>query len=572
MRRPGAGSRFRMRAAAVIAAIVPVLVAGCAGVPTSGPIEQGEQVGVEREDQFIRVIARPPRAGMTPEQVVQGFLDASASFDGDHAVARQYLTRAADITWRPAAGVVVYDGTVDYAERPGDEITVTAPLAGSIDDIGRFEVADPGRVTTTTFRLAQVDGEWRITALPPGLLLSRSDVDRAFRTYDVYFFDPTFAVLVPDPRTIPVIGPALPTTLARALLAGPSDWLAPAVRTAVPQGTALALDAVPVDAGVARVDLTAVVRATDDDTRRALSQQLVWTLRQVPDVTAIDITSGGLPLPVPGVGSPQPQDAWPGVDPGGLPAGSTPYLVVDGQVRRSLPEGIEPVPGEAGEGRRSLGAIAVSYDGFRVAGLDDRGAVWVGPMTTGGQLRRVLGRAAAGPTFARDGAIWTVDRDGQVQRILDDGSVAAIPVEGLPPRTTLVSLVLSRDGTRAALVVRSGGRTGLLVARVERRGDDLRLTAPIRVESRLTEVSDVSWSDAEGLAVLGSDGAGPLQVFVVDVARGTLRAVGSPSDPLSVAAAPGLPLLVAAADGSVYQVSGGLWKRWTDGTSPAYPG
>ena len=61
---------------ATVLALVTVL-SGCssitgsvaAQVPTSGPIEQGEQVGVQREDQFIRVIAREPRPGMTPEQV-----------------------------------------------------------------------------------------------------------------------------------------------------------------------------------------------------------------------------------------------------------------------------------------------------------------------------------------------------------------------------------------------------------------------------------------------------------------------------------------------------------------------
>ena len=47
---------------------------------------------------------------MSPTQVVQGFLDASASFDGDHAVARQFLTPPASADWETDAGVTVYDG------------------------------------------------------------------------------------------------------------------------------------------------------------------------------------------------------------------------------------------------------------------------------------------------------------------------------------------------------------------------------------------------------------------------------------------------------------------------------
>lgn len=558
---------------AVAAGLVALLLAGCSGIPTSGPIQQGEQVGVGREDQFIRVIARPPRAGMDRAEVVQGFLEASASFDGDHAVARQYLTTAADATWRPADGVVVYDGTAELAERAGDEVVASAPLVGSITDDGRYEVAAPGREARSVFGLTLVDGEWRIDALPQGLLLSRPDVDRAFRTYDVYYFDPQFEVLVPDPRTVPVIGPALPTALVAALLAGPTDWLAPAVRTGFPDGTGLALDSVPIDNGVARVDLTAVARSADDETRKALSAQLVWTLRQIPDVNAVEVTAGGQPLLVPGVSSPQPQDAWPAVDPGGLDASATGYVVQGGQVRRLLPDGPRAVAGQAGTGRPPLGDIAVSYDGLLVAGVDPAGTVWSGPMVTGGELEPLAaGSTPVSPQFTRDGALWVTDGDGVVRTVSTEGVVRRVPVEGLPVRTSVVSVAPARDGARAAVVVRARGRTGLLLARVVRRGADVRLTAPVRVESRLTEVVDVAWAGADGVAVLGSDGAGPLQAFVVDVARGTLRALGAPTDPVSIAAAPDLPVLIAARDGAVYQVSAGLWTERLRATNPAYPG
>ena len=41
------------------------------------------------------------------------------------------------------------------------------------------------------------------------------------------------------------------------------------------------------------------------------------TLRQLPDVQAVEITAAGQPLLVPGVPSPQPRDAWADVDPNG---------------------------------------------------------------------------------------------------------------------------------------------------------------------------------------------------------------------------------------------------------------
>jgi len=68
--------------------VMSALLTGCglgtgaftAQVPTDGPIEAGQLVSNTSADQFIRVIARPPRDGMSPTEIVQGFLESSASF------------------------------------------------------------------------------------------------------------------------------------------------------------------------------------------------------------------------------------------------------------------------------------------------------------------------------------------------------------------------------------------------------------------------------------------------------------------------------------------------------------
>ena len=321
--------RSRRILAGTVSLMFIVVLAGCgtmsssivAQVPTSGPIQQGEQISTNREDQFIRVIARGPVAGMTSSEIVQGFLDASASFDGDHAVARQYLTDEANRLWEPSTGVAVYEGAGELAAY-GYEVTFKASEAGRISAIGHYDVAAPGTELKGAFALVRDQGEWRIDRAPPGLILSLADVDRSFRSLSVYFFDPTFSTLVPDPRMIPVLGPGQATTLVKYLVAGPSEWLLPAVRTGFPNGVGLGIESVPVVSGVAVVDLTPDVRLAGDSARQALSQQLVWTLRQVPGVSDVSITALGQPLSVPGVAAPQPRDSWPGVDPGGLPPGS----------------------------------------------------------------------------------------------------------------------------------------------------------------------------------------------------------------------------------------------------------
>jgi hypothetical protein len=98
------------------------------------------------------------------------------------------------------------------------------------------------------------------------------------------------------------------------------------------------------------------------------------------------------------------------------------------------------------------------------------------------------------------------------------------------------------------------------------------LQAPIRIESKLTDVTDVSWSSSNTVAVIGSESAGALQGYEIDLSRGDVVPQGSPEDPVNIAAAPGLPTLIASADGKVYENSTGSWIERITAVAPAYPG
>lgn len=571
----------------VCLAATGVLLAGCgtvasvpqaftAQVPTTGPIQQGAQVAGSNVDQFIRVIARPPTPNMTATQIVQGFLEASASFDGNHAVAREYLTPDASARWDSSSQVVVYEGTPSLTES-GPSVQVRASRVGRIASTGRYEVDEPGTEASATFRIVETDLGLRIDGLPDGLLLSQTDVDRAFRSYALYFFDPTFQILVPDARMLPVVGPSLATTLVRRLLGGPNEWLLPAVRTGFPDGVDLNIDAVLVDSGIARVDLTSSVQLADDAARRALSQQLVWTLRQLPDVQAVDITAAGQPFFVPGVGNPQSRDAWPDVDPAGLSANAAAYVASTIGVRQITDDGTIPVPGQAGTREPLLVDIAVSLDASRITGVDVDGRVWSGVMAEGATLLE-FDELPEPVHLAYDGDVnvWAVDESGAASLYSPSGRAFPIAIEGLNDGDELTALVPSRDGTRAAMLVVRGTRSYVLVARVVRPSPTGRVgitvQAPLRVESRLVEAVDVAWSSADSLAVLGSESAGSLQAYEVAIGRGLLLAQGAPEGPVSIAAAPGFPTLIAAADGVVYDNTTGSWSGRVNATSPNYPG
>ncbi|MSW43841.1 MAG: hypothetical protein F2836_03615, partial [Actinobacteria bacterium] len=185
----------------------------------------------------------------------------------------------------------------------------------------------------------------------------------------------------------------------------------------------------------------------------------------------------------------------------------------------------------------------------------------------------LAGATLSNPVFDRSGVLWVVDAEEGLGLVRPDGTRSNIRVSGLEPRARVRSATPSRDGTRAALVVQSGPRTSLLLGRIVRSGPggEISIDEPIRIESRLTEVVDVGWSGADSVAVLGSIEAGSLEVFDIDLARGSVAALGAPEAPVSIAAAPGLPMLVGGADGQVYEFTAGSWRSRVNGTAPAYP-
>ena len=566
-------NRPRTIATAVAVLVCAPVLGACVTIPTSGPVQQGIEVGIAPIDQVIRVIARPPVPDMTPTEIVSGFLQASASFEDDHAVARLYLTPEAALTWQPQTGVSVYEGVPTIVPDGVNTTAMTATQVGAIDAEGRYQVAAPGTLIQARLQLEFVSGSWRIATPPPGLLLSRSDVDRAYRAYEVYFLDPTFSTLVPDPRYFPIDGPTPATALARALVQGPTERLAPAVRTGVPDGTTLAVDAVPVIDGVARVDLSPDVRLADEATRRAISAQFAWTLRQVPGVRLLDLNAGGQSLDVAGAPNPQPLDAWPAYDPNAMPNGSRALGVING--RAVTLDGVAPLPvsGPAGLADPPLDGIAASLQSTVIAGLDAQARLWIGPLTSGGVLTSPLEEPGQSrPSFGRGPEAWVVGPDAVLRRVSADGLVAIIPVDGLHPKAVLESVAISRDGTRAALTVRRGPRTIVMLAIVTTREGSMRIESPVRVDNRLTAVLDVVWGDDDRLIALGVEGATAPSIYEIDLSRWQMRSLGGPPSPVRVAAAPGSPILVGTEQGRIWTYTAGPWRPGSRGGSPTYPG
>lgn len=565
-----------LRAMAGLAAAAALLSA-CAGIPSSGPVRQGAEVGSERNEPFIQLIAREPVAGLTEQQVLDGFLQASASFDNDHAVARDYLAPEVRHTWRPGVGVVVYDdssGNRALLDQQGSVITLRATEVARISEQGEYAASPGGTVATAKFTLRKVGGEWRIASLPDGLFLTQLDVARAYRSFDLYFPDPTKTVLVPNPVLLPV-GSGVSTSLVHALLEGPSAWLAPAVATAFPVGTTL-VGSAPVRNNVVEVDLSSEAARAGSEDMKAMSAQLVWTLRQLSDVAAVQISVDGVPLNVPGASPAQPRDAWPSFDPDALRSSALGYFVRDGRVYSFGSGDPSAVPGPFGDGQVVVRSPAVSLEGDLLAGLDASGRLVVGRLASGEKAAVLLtGTSLSAPSWDIFGNAWVVDRTkaGPVVWTVRPGEKPRrVTTVGLPPGQIL-ALSVARDGARAAVVIKGvdGGR--LYVGRMERAENGITLAGLRPVESSYNDVLDVSWNTADRLVVLGVGPAGITQPSIVDLSGVVLRDLGSVGKNItSVAGAPGRPVLAATVNGKVFQYSDLNWTELGPGVDPAYPG
>ncbi|MQA33238.1 LpqB family beta-propeller domain-containing protein [Modestobacter roseus] len=552
------------RCAALLSLLAVLLLAGCSTVPSSSPTVRITQVA-QPPSGDVGVEPFGPVAGATPEEVVRGFIEASASPARNHPVARQYLAAGAAESWSDADGVTIISR--DYAAvrtQPGT-VEVTASQVGTVDRRGVFTIAGD-EPYNRSFTLVEEDGEWRITDPPPGLVMLQPDFERTYDQLDAFFLDPTRSRVVPDPRYL-VSGDAQLNLLVERLIAGPAPTLAAGVEN--PLAGAELRSAVEVSGQTATVDLTWPDQVTDT-TLEAAAGQLVWTLVRA-GLGAVEVLRDGQPLDVADLPVTQTIDDWVRLDPDYAPADAVGHYLADGALRRAT-DG-EPAPGPAGEGVYGLQSAAITTDREGALGLTAGVSTTVSPTGApatlfagpyGGEMAPVLGGPGfTPPTSAGPRAeVWTV-RDGtEVVRLAAGGAPQTVSATTLAGLGRATAFELSPDGVRAAVVIQGpdGGR--LYVGTVVRDEEavsvrDLRSIAP-----SLRQVTDVAWRSADALVVLaaaaGEERAVPWSVDVDGWALTQLATAGLPGDRTGLAAAPGRPLLVSA-DGTIWQLVSGTW-------------
>jgi hypothetical protein len=517
---------MRRRYAAGLAACGVLAVSACGGLATNSTIQPGLEVGSVQENE-VRVEVNPVAPGSSPQEVVQGFIKAAAASDDQYQAARSYLASGPQGSWRPDSSVVVFGSDSEVTYKPSNDNTVTAVAnaIARIDGAGRYEELAPNATATVKFTLGRTSGEWRITDVPEnfGTWLSRADLDRLYDPFRIYYVSAGDHRLVPDIRWLP-LGTGLATRLARSLLTGVPEYLRGAVRTDIPAGTRLAVDAVTIDSGTARVDLAATRLGNDPGQRQNLGAQFLATVTQAPGVDRVALQLAGADLQMPdgestvdslsvlGFSSPSDPDVKPVLRVGNRLVPVDPDDVGDSIDRTPPPaSGSHPTvqPGWAYLAMSRSGQEIAAVGGDRAQLVRWRGSTQVQLTAPGTRLTR--------PTYDREDVLWVAGRKDGATRLWAINAAAdpadaaksqpqAVVAPWLADRS-VVGLRLSPDGQRIALTTtdRNGNDPRVDVAGVVRQPNGLpaSLAAPLRLAPTLTMARDVVWVDDSTVAVLG---------------------------------------------------------------------
>ncbi len=503
-----------MRRRSVGHAVVPVglvavalLLTACAGIPTNGPVRS-----VRSDDDAARTTVRyspaGPRVGASPEEIVRGYLDAMLAYPVTTATATEYLTPSAASRWRAGRSTTVYGPhTVTRVVTPPQQSDAQDGTAGAalvrlqastkavLGPTGRYADGDD---VDRQLQLVRVRGQWRIANPPDGTLVSARFFEDYYRPFDIYFFDRPGERLVPQVVHLPV-GGQLPTALVAALAAGPSD--ARFLRSYVPSRASLR-PSVPVSNGTADVAFTVDLGSRERGRLNRLAAQLVWTLRQVPELSGVRVNGGTAVVSPSGQPVNQMTD-WARFGP--PEPSAVVYALVRDRLRRLDGSRLVRIPGPWGEDARGSSSVAVGDES--AAGIVDGGsAVRVQPLD-GGRARIVPGDDVGAVTWDAVGRLWVVDRpDGRTR--VRTGTTEDLRTLRAPALDDLAvsTIAVSPDGGNVVLSGRRPGRDAVVVAPVARdaSGGATRLGRPRALASDVRVVRAAGWLEPSVVELLGS--------------------------------------------------------------------
>jgi hypothetical protein len=556
----------------------------------------------------------PPSPDWDPQQIVTNFLFASANFANNHAIAREYLTAAASKAWNPGSAVTVINqapvvtlsGRVFGSPQSAAVVQAQAKEVATLSGSGQYSPAPGGQEQLTrAFGLQLVDHLWRIASLPSTgasqisteLLLTKDLFQLAYEPRNLYYFDTSGQVLVPDPVFVPIDSSDPGTSLAKALLGSPAGWLEGAAFSAFPPGARL-LRPVQISPGskIAIVDVGLPQGAATPSSIRSMTAQLVWTLTSPSyspaSAQAVQLEVNGRASSPAGVAIPvrdrndYPQKVLESPDHENLY-----FLAANGSARelRGSAPASSAVPGQAGTSQIPLRTLAISPDERYLAGIaGPSNTVYISDLAAAAQnhakpaagnlTARLAGSGFTSVSWDRKDELWVA---GKVRGqsgvwVVSPGTAPPIQVS-LPPGTgTVTALRVAGDGVRIAMIADDGTGARLLLGSIVRSTGELSILQTAAVGTDVSAPTALTWYDADHLLVVAQTAAGS-EPYEVPVDGDRSTAMGVLTDMVSITAAGTLNPLYAGLQTNSDHLArsigvGELWSLFGGGSSATYPG
>jgi hypothetical protein len=609
-------------------------MAACANLPTSGTIQVNTLPGAGGPGQGgVQMIPSGPAKGMSPVDIVDGFMQASAGYDPHHNIAREYLTQGKHgfaRRWRPGWAATIVDSPsirwqhtnfgriVEQGGGSPVQVNVTSSHVSFLRTAGRYQagsvVVKPSS-TKFEFELTQVAAQWRINSVyensakasPTLLLLTKPDFERQYESRNLYFYPANGQgnTLVPDPVYIPAqVGNrgirGLVQTLLSPVFGG--GWLFGAARTAFPPGTKL-LDAQVVGGITAVVDLGGAARKASAAQRQRMEAQLYSSLVLEPypaeaanPIRSVVLKVNGRQVPP----SPQAYSRWVPRGPSGplyfqMPASPLGPAVAVLRVKKSQ-TGSVPLPKAlAGQTFTSMAVSTAPVGSAVLAGCRGNTLYLMPQAAHAGRVITVgLGSACTSLSWDNAGNLWVVSRM-QIYVIQGAGSEPpAHPVLTgvLSPtleKAHIQSMQMAPDGVRAALLIRSGTSSRIRIAAISMNSGQYTYVAQnsqlLRVGTDVPDPISLTWLDPDHLLVLSQNGQDKTELFEVPLNGGQSTPIATPRGAVCVAASwprgPDPTMAVAIAPtatspGAIQLTKTGPlnpdWHQVAKGVTPVFPG
>lgn len=436
------------------------LTTACSSLPMSSDPRALRQFTMDSEE----ASSLAPQPGREPDLLLRDFYTASARPNQDYEAARAYLAASIQQEWSPSDSVNIVD-RLDITPTAVEsdtrrEFQVNATIIGDLSMGGAY-VPDNSRYEAVVV-LEQIDGEWRITGLPDGVLFERTELRNHYESVRLFYPSPSLETVVAEQRWIYVPQSSSDTVLISLLLRGPSSLLAPAVRT---DGSANGIFNGVVDDGV--YSFGGFADATEKQ-RMAFAAQVVWTLSSASIAGPYSIRFEGTSTELTNLTTDDVANYNSAMT---STTATTVYALRNGSLLRLGSEDATAVDGYLGSSGR-IQSVDVRSDSLAAivqTKSDNQAELAVGQVGDDPTVV-VDAETLSRPSFeANADALWTVADGRSVLRLVRSGTEqntytrAAVEIDGLDDVEGDISVLrLSYDGVRVAMIINGELYTGVV--------------------------------------------------------------------------------------------------------------